>query len=55
MAASNVAKRRGYEGDKNGILQWAVVIVVAMPTISAISPIRLVKAVIIPAPRVEGV
>lgn len=55
IAASKVAKRRGIEGVKSGMFQWAVEIVAAIPAISAMSPIRFVRAVIIPAPRVEGV
>jgi len=50
-----VAKRRGIEGVSIGMFQWAVEIVVAIPAMRAISPIRLVRAVIIPAPRAEGV
>jgi len=55
IAASSVAKRRGIEGVSIGMFQWAVEIVVAIPAMRAISPIRLVRAVIIPAPRAEGV
>jgi len=50
-----VAITKGEEGVKKGIFQWAHDTVVAMPAIRAMSPIRFVKAVIIPAPRVEGV
>lgn len=55
MAAKRVARRRGIDGVRRGMFQWAVVMVVAMPAISPISPIRLVRAVISPAPSVEGV
>jgi len=55
MAANKVASRSGIEGVRRGMFQWAEVIVAAIPAINAISPIRFVRAVIIPAPSVEGV
>lgn len=55
IAARRVAIKRGREGGRKGILQWAEDRVIPIPRSRAISPMRLVKAVIIPAPRVEGV
>lgn len=55
IAASKVAIARGADGVRNGMFQCAVLNVAAIPAINATSPIRLVKAVISPAPSEEGV
>lgn len=55
MAARSVAAIKGSEGGRNGMFQWATVTVVAIPAIKAMSPIRFVRAVIMPPARVEGV
>ncbi len=55
MAASKVARRRGVDGVRSGILRWVVVAHKAIPVMRPISPIRLVRPVIIPPARVDGV
>lgn len=55
IAANRTAKISAGDGLKNGRLQCAEGMEAAIPTIKAISPTRFVRAVIIPAPRVEGV
>lgn len=55
IPAIKVAITKGDEGVKKGMFQWAHDTAVAIPAIRAISPIRFVRAVIIPAPSVDGV